>query len=237
MYNSQSRLNEYKRRAAGARFNPGAENWRGFMYDNPFKNYMYMTLTRGDNGKIYADSLKKCLGDYCGDSEKLARLDHNGWYADHYCDETIKGGVIKLRTAKGVLYIPVISWTNSDGITLYFNDAERVPRGSGEEVHEKAINEAARSADHYAERVAEDSREYAAKDQAEQDISQARETIHETNKTALNLLKEIKQAGQFSPGICAALKTHLNGLLSTRADCFKTIEKLKNNYWLAVENF
>lgn len=233
MYNTKSRLNEYKRRAAASRFNPGAENWRGFIWGSPFKTSI---LTRGENGKIYADSLES-IGDYCGDAEKLARLDHSGWYEDHHYNALIKGGVIKLRSSKGVYYIPVTYGTDYDGITLYFNDSEIVARGSNEDQHEDAKRQAARNADGFAEIEAENAREYAARDQAEQDISAARETIHETNKTALNLLKEIKKAGTFSPGICDALKSHLNGLLATRADAFETIEKLTANYWLSVENY
>ena len=235
MYNSKSRLNAYKKRAADSKNIHWAGNWRNFTYDNPFKSYMYSTLTRGKNGKIYADNLNS-LGYYCGDSEKLARLDHNGWYEDHHYHGLIKGGVIKFRTSKGVYYVPVTHGTNYDGVTLYFNDAEIVARGSNEEAHDDAKRQAARYADRCAEREAENAREEAAKSQAEQDINQARESIHEINKKALQLLKEIKKAGTFSPGICGALKDHLRGLMSTRAAAFETIENLTSNYWLSVEN-
>lgn len=195
---------------------------------------------RGEKGEIFSESLDQygvdlgTVQDVCG----RRAFDHTGWYADNYQDELIVAHVCRMRCPRGTLYIPATLRTESDGTIHYLADAELVPKGAGPDDHEAAQREAARSADHYAEREAEDCRDYCAKDSAERDIEQAREAIHETNKAALVLLAVIKGTrkvgGTFSPGICGAVQSRIRALLFNRAKQFEIIREREANYWSAV---
>lgn len=197
---------------------------------------------RGPKGQIYSDSLDQYGVDLGAVGKLFPRLiEHTGWYADNYQDALIVGHVCRMRCPRGTLYIPATMRTDSDGTVHYINDAELVPRGATEDDHDKACREAARSADHYAEKEAEDCREDNAKYMAEADIEAARAEIHEVNKAALVLLAEVKgtrkAAGQFSPGICDAIQHRITELLRDRAKQFAIIQEREANYWTAAPGY
>ena len=189
-----------------------------------------------DRRKIYADKIDT-LGDYLGDWKQFATYrdmrDTNGFYTDSWCSDTIKGGVERIRSARGVFYVPVTYCTGWDGVTYYMADAEQVDKGATEAEHDQAQREAAASAYHYAEREAERAREDHAKEQAAEQIEQERAEIHEINKNARALLAEIR-GREFTENVCAALRHRLQEYLAHRRACFKTIEGLRENYWNAV---
>lgn len=229
------RLAYYRKQAADCvAKNPtwtAAHNWR---YWKRSTLWSTASNTRGEKGEMFTDTVDQ-IGEYIGDYWEVNRgIDNRGWYADNFQYETIKGGVCKLRTSKGVFYIPVVYYSESNGTIHYLNDMEQVDKGADESEHETAAGEAARSANYYAEKIAEESREYDAKCKAEQDIIEARETIHTINKFALSLLSEIKKHGAFSPAVCTALREKLADYLRERSEQFSTIEKRENDYWSAV---
>lgn len=190
-------------------------------------------------GQIYSDSLDQYGQDLGAVGKLFPRIiDHNGWYADNSQNSLVIGHVVKLRCPRGTLYIPATENTGCDGTVHYIRDAELVPKGASEDEHEQAQREAARSADHYAEREADECREYDAKDQAEQDIQQARKEIHETNAAVLALAREMKQQAPAAgvSHICQALHAQIKTYLKQRADCFRVIEQRTSNFWSAVEN-
>ena len=184
-------------------------------------------------GKLFSDSVDQ-IGEYLGDSHTLVKMDDAGWYCDHNQDGLLIGGVCRLRCAKHTMYIPVTRSTDWDGTAHYFCDMVTVTRGSSEDDHSEAIREAARYADRCAEIEAEENRECAAKDAAEQDIEQARETIHNINVQCLALLREIRQYGAYSVAVCSALRAQVQTMLQDRARAFKTIAARQDDYWSAV---
>ena len=235
IYKTVDRLNYYRKQAAACLTrNPtwkAAHNWR---YWKHFYLFGTPNNQRDEKGAMFTDTVDQ-IGEYVGDYWKVNSLiDNTGWYSDNWQNETIKGGVCKLRTSKGVFYIPVVYYSDSDGTIHYLNDMEKVDKGAKEYEHETAAREAARSANYYAEKLAEEAREYNAKDKAEQDISEARATIHAINKKALSLLAEIKKHGAFSPAVCVALREKLADYLRERGAQFRTIEKRQSDFWSAV---
>jgi rRNA maturation endonuclease Nob1 len=133
--------------------------------------------------------------------------------------------------------------TDCDGTVHYINDAEIAPRGAIEDDHDKACREAARSADHYAEKEAEEARDWGTKSKAEADIEEARAEIHRGNTEALALIREIKQqrrppfADTFTPAICAALRNQVTEYLRDRAAQFKIIKAREEDYWTAAPGY
>lgn len=194
---------------------------------------------RGPKGQIYSETLDQYGVDLGAVDKLFPRLiDHNGWYADNYQGDLIVGHVCRTRCSRGTLYIPATRNTDCDGTVHYINDAELVPRGATEDDHDKACREAARSADHYAEKEAEDCREDNAKYMAEADIEEARAEIHGINKFVLALLGEIKSAGaDFTPAICTALRAEVQQYLRDRREQFKIIKAREEDYWTAAPGY
>lgn len=161
----------------------------------------------------------------CFADQEITYLRNQGYYADNYGDEVLRGAVWRLP-ARGGQEMFVYGYgdpNNEDAALICFvpTDDRRA---------------AAQRADGMAEKAAEDSREFYVKDRAEQDILQAREEIHDINASALQLLHEIKAAGsRFSPAICNALKTQVRALLEERRAQFKIIAARKNDFLSAAE--
>lgn len=186
--------------------------------------------------KAYRPYLIDCLESpgwrMTGDAADILRgaggwraADECNWYADNDQMAVIKSAVMQLPSRDGSpVYIPATYCTDWDGATCYPLDWHDTPEG------------AARAAAGYAETQAEESREYYAKDRAEQDIAEAREEIHRINAQALALAREIKQQGRaFSPAICSALRGQLLEFVADRRAQFRTIAERQANYWSAVE--
>ena len=229
---TRARLAKYRKSAAESKW---SNDWRKHKYCNTW------TLAwhgwDGSRRKIYADE-RDTLGDYLGDwSEIMPRWscrDANGFYADSYCYDVIKGGVERIRTAKGCLYVPVTYCTGWDGVTYYMDDAELVERGADESSHDKAKQIAASHAYNRAELEADYAREDHAKQRAEEDMAGARAEIHQINKEARALLAEIR-GREFTDNVCAALRYRLQDYLADRRRLFKTIAEREDNYWSAVQ--
>ena len=229
---TRARLTEYRKRAAASQW---CNDWRKHIYGNTWRTEWHSGIC--ENGLILTDN-RDTLGDYLGDWMEFnggARYlrDTNGFYIDDYCSETMRGGVVRLRTARFTLYIPCTYCTGWDGATLHYTDAERVERGAPEADHNTAAHCAACTAYNRAERLAEDAREDFAKQRAADDIADARAEIHETNKAARALLAEIR-GREFTENVCAALRHRLQEYLADRRRLFKRIAERQENYWSAV---
>lgn len=228
---TRARLRLYRERASSNKYT--SDDWRKLRFADTWGAPWF---NRSEDGrKIYADS-RDTLGNYLGDWGDLCRhlgREATGFYADGYCSDVIQGGVERIRTAKGTLYVPVTYCTGWDGVTYYMADAELVAKGSPEDDHEKAQKEAANSAYYRAEREAEQSREDDAKQRAEDDIEQKRAEIHNINKAARALLSEIR-GREFTENVCAALRHRLHEYLAERRQCFRTIAERQDNFLSAV---
>ena len=230
-HTTRQRLQLYKTRAAANKC--GWNDWRGHRYARTWEPTAWTWSE--DRRKIYADE-RDTLGDYLGDWGTFLRgrcWDATGFYSDNWQNDTIKGGVEKIRTPRGVLYVPITYCTGWDGVIYYMHEAHNVPKGCNEASHEEAQKEAAAAAYHYAEREAERYRDEDAQQQAADQIEQERAEIHEINKNARALLAEIR-GREFTENVCAALRHRLHEYLAHRRACFKTIEGLRENYWNAV---
>ena len=238
MQGAKNRLEIYRVKASLSK-NEAFRDWRKCRFTLDRRGWVktYQHTYSEDRREIYADK-RDTLGDYLGDWGEMSggwrtMRDTDGFYADSYCDDVIRGGVERIRTAKGCFYVPVTYCTGWDGVTYYIGDAERVERGATDADHDTAKHEAARSAYHYAEREAEQAREDHAKYLAEEQIAEARAEIHGINKEARALLAEIR-GREFTENVCAALRHRLQEYLADRRKLFKTIAEREDNYWSAV---
>lgn len=171
---------------------------------------------------LYVDSLDALGWRKVGDAHEIVRLNHTGWYADNYQDNLVIGCVLQLPSRKGEeQYVPATYNSDWDTATVYLNEI-----GPDKDA-------AARWADQNAEREAEVSREYEARDQAKQEIAEAREAIHTINKEVLPALKELKGAS-LTPAICSMVRAGITELLCDRRAQFNTIKKLQDDFWQAV---
>ena len=160
----------------------------------------------------------------CYADKELRYIDHTGYFGDHFQDQILRGAVWQLPARDGSpVYVYGYEDPNNASAALVDFDMTDDKR------------EAAKRADHTAGRAAEESREFYAKDAAERDIEAAREEIHRNNRDALELIKGIKQAGQFTPAVCGALRSELRRMLSHRKAQFKIICAREDNFWSAVE--
>lgn len=189
------------------------------------------------HAKLYSENVH-AVGEYIGHAHQLRkRIKHTGWYAEHHQDALIIGGVARLRTSKGTLYIPVTHCDQWDGAVHHLSDAVKVPRGSDEDAHNDALDDAIGYADECARIEAEHASENAARQQAEDDIECAAQRIHELNRDALALIREIKAQGrQCTKAIGKALRAQLQAMLDERREAFATIATRQADYWTAVQS-
>lgn len=92
-------------------------------------------------------------------ADDVTRLGHKGWYCDQFQDQTIRGLVFRLPHGRG--FLP--AWSMGDSM------ASAVDYSRTYETEE----DAALAADSWAERVAEEEREYQEKEQARLDAEEA----------------------------------------------------------------
>lgn len=235
--NPAARLTYYK--AYAAEYPKHTPTWRAARWQKPtiLANGKSSLTWSEDRKQIFVDSLEDAPVILVGDAHALAKIDHTGWYVDQYQDDVLKGAVVAIRnprTLQGeddntgnkthLQFYPVTYSTAWDGATIYIS-----------EVYETA-REAAYRADRIAERLAEDEREYQAKEQARIDIDEAKAEIHDMNREFLALRAETKQAGQsYTPHVCEAIREKLRDILDERERLFDRIAKLQDNFWFAVE--
>jgi len=213
--------------------------WRTH-YRSPFKRAPYSGhwapdyTGRASGRPYYIDSLAAPGWREVGDAADILRRawywrasDSCDWYADNDCYAVIKSAVLQLPARRGTpQYIPAVYCTVWGGATAWPLDRY------------DTADEAARAAAGYAEREAEESREYHAKDAAEQQIEEKRAEIHDINAAALALIREIKAAGaSFSPAVCLALRDRLEDMMEERRAAFARIEALRADPWQSVAGY
>lgn len=219
----KARLNFYKSKA-------GAD-WRKLA---SVKHYQTLSPAKGgqerggnpwNGSKRWVNVEALGLRDYGNADQICGHIRHRGWFLDHFEDETARGQVWQLPAKNGQPRF-VYGFADCYNAGLAFIDF----------CHTFCERSAANNADDMAKEYAEGCREFYAKDAAERDIGDAKADIHALNGEALALIKEIKQAGAFSPNICAALKSHLTGILRRRSGHFAVIKARQDDFWSAVGN-
>jgi hypothetical protein len=231
----KNRLSLYKKRASESKF---PRTWKEARYPKRAGYYKtYQCFTYGDKGEIFADNFD-IIGEKLSDAHEVIKLRHTGYYSDSFCSDVIRGAIVKLKTSRGVYYIPATYCTGYDGITLHMQSAEKVEKGLSEDFHEGATTRAAYLSDSYAEREAERAREDDAKFQAEVKIESLKEDKQRAREAAHGLIQDIRAQrakGDIAAGICALLTRELHQLRQDIKNANAFINDLKGNYWLSVD--
>lgn len=157
-------------------------------------------------------------------AHKVVNLRHTGWYADNDQWMLYVGVVAQLPGCAGEERW-VAGYENAEAGNYTFDLSC---------TYDEA-RDAAWAADSMAQHDADESREFYAKDRAEQDIAEARAEIHQINQEALKLLREAK-GKNFTPAVCSAVKAAMHGFLADRQEQFKIIANREHDYWSAVPN-
>ena len=172
-------------------------------------------------------------------ADECARIDHRGWFADDYQDETIRGTVTVMRLGKWAYIVAGVTYSNCDCDSLHWDSIEKVPareawddRGDKTDALEEAMRSIAYQADSIAERTAEENREAWQKDQAEQAIEGLRDDITTARIAIRTLAKEIKAHGTFTPAVCTALSASIRKEWAQVQKWRKRIEDLTDRPYL-----
>lgn len=208
---------QYSRRTDKWRIYPGTWQTDDSMRENSPHAYNY-------ERKYFADKFPDWRN--VGFADEIIRLEHTGWYCDYFYSETVRGTVLQLPARHGEPhYIPAISWTDRDGVTVWpldsYDDKE----------------DCARAADSYAEHAAELDREAAIEDQAEQDIEAAKDDIAEARGFVHALIKDIRDSANIKPGICSVLRARIASERETVRQAVETIRKRRDEPYTAIERF
>lgn len=247
------RLEYYRRKAteANARVKPNeaGTNWKHCRYYGKPAFLKTGSISRSEDGeKLFFDSLNDWPCSSYQDAHDVAKLDHTGWYADSFQDNLIRGAVVAFRKPhkindefeddnyyyadefkSHVFYYPATYSTEWDMATVYLDEYTD-------------IKDCARRADQLAECEAEEAREYDAKDQAEQQIDDAKRELHELNRETLQVIRELKQNStvdlfEGKAALCRVIREHIEDVMEKRAELFEKIAKLKDDPWSAVSGY
>ena len=194
------------------------------MKENPFLKW----VESPSSAELFANKLKKATFRVGGlrvvDAHEVAKLGHNGWYCENNQGETFVGVVVQIPARKGVaLFLPGYRepWTDGIGVDTRCT-------------YDDAVS-CAYAADGIAERYAEESREYHAKDQAEQQIEALREGIQASRDKVRAIIAGIRDS-VLAPVICLQLREDIRREWRAKSRAVRQIAKLEDNPWLAVES-
>lgn len=160
---------------------------------------------------------------FVGYADKLARIDHTGWFTDEFQDSTVRGVVYQLPGSNGAPRY-LAGYDNADNgaadkggpAAIDFSTVWEGLPGERPEEHGVVVD-AARAADSLAERMAEKEREYQAASSAGFAWADRGEEIA-SDRAALRALlaerRQVKAAGAAYPSICAALTDKARALIS-----------------------
>ncbi len=154
------------------------------------------------NGARWTTGCATGLRHTYADAVEGVRIQHTGWFCRFEDNsEKYRGVVIQLPAHKGVVRaLAAYEDSESEGLHVemrIYND----------------MADAARAADALAEHYAEEARDHSEAWTRGREWRVLQDEIAEARATARSLIAEIKAAGkQFSPAICAALRSQLVGL-------------------------
>lgn len=163
-------------------------------------------------------------------------LDHHGWYADEFQDETLETYAVRLIRFPRLLFYAVKDSCNGN-LRVHPDEWEEIDFSdvSGEwEVDDTVKNYArslVRSCDSTTQREAEDEMEYQKKWQIENDIEENRETLKSLRHEIRALAHELKTLCPSPlaidyPAAGKALRDSLKSLLSERRELMVTNQEL-----------
>jgi hypothetical protein len=148
---------------------------------------------------------------FVGESDKIIRLNHTGWYSDNFQDETIHGEVYQLPAREGKpQYVPAVNDPNNDNCACV--DFSSVTDDK---------EDAARWADSMAEHWAEREREYQAKEDHKQRLQDIAEEIKTLYADFRRISREIRANCDKVRGIAVVGELVRNEWTRTKAEIHK----------------
>lgn len=199
---------------------------------------------------------------FVGYADELAKINHNGWYVDNDCHETIRGVVYQLPARDGkARFVAGHSDAWNDGAayidwsTIYESDFESEMRDAlrtmgkayhtperlkpgywAEAAHETARKEAARAADEFARIESEHMREYNAAWQAGCRYADLADEIAGSRDTIKRLLAERKAARAAGLSgfdeICATIRRVVSNALGDIQEAREMRQKLRDGEYI-----
>lgn len=192
------------------------------LYELPTKETIYYN-PQNEDGNRWVENAGEGLR-FTGYCDQLNRfIQHKGYYCDEFGDSILRGVVYQLPARKGkTQYIAGYSDPDNEGAALLnFND-----------IYDDE-NDAARSADQFAEREAENQREYNEAWQAGNQYAGKGEDLSSLRKATIELLQAIKNK-QSEPVICKAIRSQINSQLAEYSELkksrFELIERFNSNW-------
>lgn len=164
---------------------------------------------RADDGSVWIEDLSAAglrLVDY---ADKLAKLGHTGWYTsdDNELGESLRGVVVHMAARNGSpRYLAGYEDPNNPG--SYRLDASEIFAGNTVQPWQTPEHDAALAADSFAERSAEQERDYNRAWQAGRRFEDLAEEVATTRRSLLSLIMEAKatcKAGRLGPALRAAI--------------------------------
>lgn len=174
-------------------------------------------IGRTSEGEFYGYKIGDAF-DFVGNAHDITRISHTGWYthSDNHSALLI-GAVCKMRTARGIRYIPAAHETDADSVTYYLSRAVVVPRNSDESDHDAAKRECALIADGIAESDSKKMRAHNEAWQAGNEFASAGEELKTIRTQCRALIAELRTAaasGLNVPTVCKTLRDSLERMLS-----------------------
>lgn len=201
---------------------------------------------------FYSDAFPFEIVGEAGDSAFMRTVrDTTGYYCDDYQDDACVPVVLAYRLPRRIarargdmrrVFVPGWKMTDCDGVTCYPLDTYTTDARDfadtvdcGRACLPRAARDAMHAAHHYAERIAEDEREYQERALLENEREECHATVRSVRRDTLALLRELrplrKYAGINAPAVCAALlatiKENLREIATARARIAEITEELR----------
>jgi hypothetical protein len=193
-------------------------------------------------GTLYLDNFNGLVGYRSHEDASKAVpyiIRHNGWYTDGSNNDTLIPVVVTVRDKRARNMEFESEYRNPKGSHVWYYAATRHSDWDGVTVYTDELSHTAREAALRADRIAkieaENCRDEDARYQADAQIIDLKVEIHEINREALPLIREIKQNPTQSAPICLAVRKSLESLLRDRTAKFERISELQDSPWLAVD--
>lgn len=155
---------------------------------------------------------------------------HTGWYVDSFQDEITRGAVFRVKGKRAWIAACTDPWNDRGPVIV------KVKQNGSPYLYDSS-EEAARSADGFAETYAEFCREDDAKQLAKRDIEEAQEEIARLRTTIRELVGDMRTdpgEAKVPDSICRELWTSIRRYRHDMHDEWKKIQKRKDDFWSAV---
>lgn len=154
---------------------------------------------------------------FVGESHKIVKLNHTGWYNDNFQDETVHGEVWQLPARNGVpQYVPAVNDPCNDGCSCIAFSSITDDK-----------EDAARWADSMAEYWAKDSREQQAKEDASQRLEEIADEIKGEYADFRRIVRELRASCDRVQGVAVVRELVKDRWHDTKAAILKLKREAK----------